>query len=96
MMDSLEVITVAYLSAVNAVAFVSFWIDKRRSRRQLPRISERTLLAIAFWGGSLGALSGQHILRHKTGKQPFRSWLAAIAVFHILIIGVLVLPLLAK
>jgi uncharacterized membrane protein YsdA (DUF1294 family) len=34
-------------------------------------------------GGSLGAVTAQHMLRHKTRKQPFRGLLFAIIALHI-------------
>jgi uncharacterized membrane protein YsdA (DUF1294 family) len=37
------------------------------------------LIALALFGGALGALGGQQLFRHKTQKQPFRMmlWLCA-------------------
>lgn len=42
-----------------------YWLDKRKSIKNKPRISEKTLL---LWSvvGSLGALWGIYSLRHKT------------------------------
>ena len=48
------------------------------------RVSEKTLLTLAFVGGSLGAICAQRFLRHKTQKEPFRSILSAIVVFHVM------------
>jgi uncharacterized membrane protein YsdA (DUF1294 family) len=72
-----------YLLIINVLAFVMFWIDKRQSKAKLQRIRERTLLLLAFWGGSLGALLAQQFFRHKTRKEPFRSNLIVIAIWHI-------------
>ncbi len=68
------------LIGINVIAFLAFGWDKRQSMRpRAPRIAERTLLALALFGGALGALIGQQVFRHKTQKQPFRTlmWLAA-------------------
>jgi uncharacterized membrane protein YsdA (DUF1294 family) len=74
-----------YLIAINIVAFVQFWLDKRYAETNRNRIAERTLLATAFYGGSLGAMVAQQIFRHKTRKQPFRARLISIAVVHLFI-----------
>jgi uncharacterized membrane protein YsdA (DUF1294 family) len=76
---------VLLLLAGNLIAFGLFWFDKAQARNGGWRISERTLLfAVAF--GGLGAWMGQHILRHKTRKQPFATWLGLIASLYVLIL----------
>ena len=67
------------LIGINVIAFLAFGWDKRQAERHQSRIAERTLLALALFGGALGALIGQQVFRHKTQKQPFRTllWLAA-------------------
>lgn len=69
--------------AINVFAFLAFEFDKRAAMNGEWRIKESTLLAIAFLGGSSGALIGQQVLRHKTRKQPFRTYLIAIAILHL-------------
>lgn len=61
-----------YLAVVNLVAFVAYGIDKRRARRGDWRIPERTLLALGFVGGGLGAFLGMRVFHHKTRKLRFR------------------------
>jgi uncharacterized membrane protein YsdA (DUF1294 family) len=92
LVGTLQLIVAIYLAVINVTAFLMFRSDKRRSELRVSRIPERKLLTAAFWGGSLGALIGQQILRHKTRKQPFRFQLLAIAVTHLLIVSVLGLP----
>ncbi|CAN7497165.1 DUF1294 domain-containing protein [Aminobacter aminovorans] len=81
--------------AVNLAAFAAFWRDKYLARAGARRIPEKTLLWLAFAGGSLGALSAQHLFRHKTRKEPFRSRLYAIVVLHAVAIAVLAIWLIA-
>lgn len=69
------------LASINVIAFLAFGWDKRLAETHQRRIPERTLLALALFGGALGALLGQQLFRHKTQKQPFRTllWLCAVA-----------------
>jgi uncharacterized membrane protein YsdA (DUF1294 family) len=61
-----------YLLIVNLLAFIAFGEDKRRAQLDRRRISERSLLALAFAFGAAGAYAGQQVFRHKTRKPPFR------------------------
>jgi uncharacterized membrane protein YsdA (DUF1294 family) len=83
---------IGYLVFLNVAAAAMFWRDKRSSEGGGWRTPESTLLGIAFWGGSIGALAAQQILRHKTRKQPFRSRLIMIAVFQLLFLAPLAIP----
>lgn len=71
------------LIAVNFLAFAAFGIDKARAETGAWRISEGTLLRLAFFGGTPGAYAGRAIFRHKTRKQPFSGQLHAIAVLQV-------------
>jgi uncharacterized membrane protein YsdA (DUF1294 family) len=77
---------------VNLLALLAMYKDKRRAEYGQHRIPERTLLQIAFCGGSLGALVGQQIFRHKTAKQPFRAYLFAIGLLHVAVMLVWIIP----
>ncbi|MGV8998173.1 MAG: DUF1294 domain-containing protein [Parvibaculaceae bacterium] len=46
------------------------------------RVSEKTLLTLAAVGGAFGALAGQRVFRHKTQKEPFRTYLYGWVVFN--------------
>ncbi len=69
---------------LNVVAFCMYWWDKHAAIGDTWRISERTLLGIAFIGGSLGAVAAQQMLRHKTRKEPFRTLLMMIVTLHVI------------
>ena len=80
-----------YLLGVNAVAFAAFASDKRRAVVGDRRVPEGVLLRLAALGGIFGALAAQQLLRHKTRKEPFRTWLWLIAVAQlVLLVGVAV------
>lgn len=80
-MDALGGLVVG-LAGANAIAFGLMAHDKGRARTGGRRVPERTLLLAALLGG-LGAWLGQHLLRHKTRKQPFAGWLGAAVALHL-------------
>jgi uncharacterized membrane protein YsdA (DUF1294 family) len=70
------------LALLNAAAFALFWFDKTQARAHGSRVPERLLLMFSLTGG-LGAWMGQHILRHKTRKEPFRTRLGVAITIHL-------------
>lgn len=68
---------------MNFIAFAAFGIDKSRAEWGEWRISEATLLQLAFLGGTPGAYAGRFLFRHKTRKQPFCGNLHAIAALQL-------------
>ncbi len=68
----------SYLGVVNLLTFAVFAADKRRAALRRRRLPERNLLWLAALGGSAGATAAQHLLRHKTRKEPFRTRLRLI------------------
>jgi uncharacterized membrane protein YsdA (DUF1294 family) len=56
---------------VNLLAFFLTGSDKYLAVNKKFRIPERTLLAIAFCGGSVGLLLAMLIFRHKVKKTSF-------------------------
>ena len=73
-------VAVSWLVVMNILAMAAFVEDKHRSERGEWRISEANLLLIAMLGGWPGAKLAQHVIRHKTRKQPFRSRLNAVGL----------------
>ncbi|MGV8928666.1 MAG: DUF1294 domain-containing protein [Brevundimonas sp.] len=71
------------LAVANAAAFALFAFDKAQARNHGWRVRETTLLMVALFG-ALGAWIGQHLLRHKTRKEPFRTLLGVVFVAHLL------------
>ncbi|WP_412762994.1 DUF1294 domain-containing protein [Rhizobium skierniewicense] len=80
----------AYL-AFNIIVFLIYGWDKKAARRVEWRVRESVLLWLAFLGGSLGAVLAQQLLRHKTRKQPFRTYLISIIVLQVVLCGSLVI-----
>jgi len=59
-------------AAWNIVTFALYGADKCKARKKKWRISETTLILCAFLMGSLGALFGMTIFRHKTKHMKFK------------------------
>lgn len=60
-----------YAAGINGIAFCAYGLDKRRAVRGEWRISERTLLLLAFLGGAAGAFLGMKVFHHKTRHRKF-------------------------
>ena len=54
-----------YLAAVNLVTFTVYGVDKAKARRGAWRVPEKTLFLLPLLGGSVGALLGMLVFRHK-------------------------------
>ena len=72
-----------WLAVANVAAFAAFGFDKKLAQSGSRRISENTLLWLALVGGSIGAVGGQQLFRHKTRKQPFSRELHKIALLQL-------------
>lgn len=73
------------IAFVNGLAFLMFRIDKDRAIQGEWRVSESTLLILAFIGGWFGAKAAQRRFRHKTRKEPFRTFLNLIPALWLLL-----------
>ena len=73
-----------YLGVINIVTFFFFAIDKYRAVKNKSRIRIVTLLGMAFAGGSVGALLGIYLLRHKTKKNYFTVGVPLMMVMQVL------------
>lgn len=76
-------ILACYLIVVNALAFVVFGIDKWKAVRRSWRIPERRLLQLAAIGGSVGALAGMVVWRHKTMHKKFVISVPLLLLLHV-------------
>ncbi len=61
-----------FVVAINAIAFVTYGLDKKKAHRGRRRIPESTLLFLAFIGGAIGAYFGMKVFHHKTRHRKFR------------------------
>lgn len=76
---------IIYFAILNIVAYLAFFIDKRRSIRAKWRIPEATLMSLALFGGSIGCLLGMKICHHKTQKPLFYIGVPTIFILQILL-----------
>ena len=64
-------ILIIYLLAINVVTLIVFAVDKIAAIEHRSRIRIVTLLALAFIGGSIGALIAMYVFHHKTKQDYF-------------------------
>lgn len=83
-----------YLLIINAVSCLFMLADKQKAIRNAWRIPEATLLALAALGGSLGALIGMRMFRHKTLHLKFSLGLPVLLAIHIVVLIFLIPKLL--
>ena len=55
----------------NIIVFATYGLDKYNAINGKRRISEKSLLAMAFFMGGVGAFLGMQVLRHKTRHLKF-------------------------
>ena len=72
-----------YLIVINILTFAVYGIDKWKARQGSWRISEATLLMLAVIGGTIGALLGMQVWRHKTMHLKFKYGLPLILLTQI-------------
>ena len=75
-----------YLIFINIVTFLVYGIDKWKAKQGSWRISEATLLMLAVIGGTIGALLGMQVWRHKTMHLKFKYGLPLILLAQIALI----------
>lgn len=76
-------ILTVYLLIINAVAMSLMLADKLKAKHGKWRIPEATLMGVAAIGGSLGALLGMNIFRHKTKHPKFYIGIPMLLGVHI-------------
>ena len=66
-----QTIIIWCIVAMNVIAFLAAWSDKRRAVKGKRRIRERTLFLLAFLCGSVGLYAAMLLFRHKTKHLSF-------------------------
>jgi len=82
----MELILIGILVVWNVVVMLLYGFDKLKAAKSARRISESTLITCAFLAGSVGALAGMSVFRHKTQKMKFKVLVPIALVLHIAIV----------
>lgn len=69
----------------NVLTLAIHGIDKTAARKTWRRVPESTLLVFGVVGGWPGAIVGQQLFRHKTQKQPFKTYFIVSVIVSILV-----------
>lgn len=79
----------AWLVAINLIAFITYWYDKKIAGTGRTRVPELALVALAFAGGWMLAYVAMQIFHHKTGpnKQDFRIKFWGSVILELVIVG---------
>lgn len=78
-----------YLLFINVLAFLIYGADKWKARHGRWRMPEDTLIWLAIVGGSVGALLGMYVFRHKTKHKKFTIGIPVIIAVQIAAVLVL-------
>ncbi len=69
------------------LAFALMGIDKWKAKREAWRVPEKVLFLSALAGGSIGALAGMALFRHKTLHWSFRIGMPVILVLQVVLLA---------
>lgn len=79
---------VCVLLVLNLFTFFAYGWDKWKAKKGSDhRTPEKTLILLAVFGGSIGALFGMKVWRHKTLHKKFSIGLPVILIVQVLVIG---------
>ena len=84
-MNRLEIFLIIFI-LINIVTFFVYYTDKRKAQRGQWRISEASLLLMAFFGGATGAFLSMIIFHHKTRKMKFRLLVPLFMIIQLVLI----------
>ena len=80
-------IALIYLVTINVLTFFLYGIDKWKAKCSKWRISEATLIWMAVFGGSIGALLGIKAWHHKTQHKKFKYGIPLILLVQLVLVG---------
>ena len=73
---------VIFILIMSVITFFVFGWDKWKAKNDKWRTPESTLFLLAIFGGSIGALLGMQIWRHKTQHWSFRLGIPIILILQ--------------
>lgn len=80
---------VIWFLLISVLTLALYGADKMAARKGMRRVPEATLLVFGVTGGWPGAIVGQQLFRHKTQKQPFKTYFFLSVVVSIGMMAVL-------
>ena len=81
-----------YFICINLISVAVFITDKRKAIKGNRRVSEKTLFALCFLGGSVGMYLTMKAIRHKTLHKRFMIGIPLIIFFQIAIVIISFIP----
>lgn len=75
-----------WFALTSALTFMIYGADKMAARKAWRRVPEATLLICGLVGGWPGAILGQQLFRHKTQKQPFKTWFMLSVILNVAVL----------
>ena len=76
---------IIYFIIINVIGIFFMWLDKRKAKKGMWRISEKTLFIVTALGGGIGTILGMYLFRHKTQKIQFVIGLPFITILEIIL-----------
>ncbi|MBQ6190526.1 MAG: DUF1294 domain-containing protein [Bacteroidaceae bacterium] len=73
---------VIFILVMSVITFFVFGWDKWKAKNDKWRTPESTLFLLAIFGGSVGALLGMQVWRHKTQHWSFRLGIPIILILQ--------------
>lgn len=77
---------IIYLFVINIITYFLYGLDKQKAKQNRWRIPEKVLLGLAAFGGTIGALLGMRMFRHKTQKWKFKLGVPVILAIQIALV----------
>lgn len=70
---------------MSLLTFFAYGVDKHKAIKHKRRIPEKTLITLGLCLGSVGAILGMVLFRHKTNKLKFKLFNSVFLILHLLL-----------
>ena len=85
-MTPLTTVLIFYFAVINLITIIATCLDKYFAKKDMMRISEKTLITFALLGGSLAEYITMRIICHKTLHNKFMIGLPLIMIMQIALV----------